>query len=67
MQGWSLLNNNHKNYNIQNDYNNVLNNIKNDFLLLDSIKNGPHNYLQNNNLTDRNINKKINFVLNDNY
>ena len=58
--------NNQRNINMQNDYNNVLNNIRKDFLLLDSIKKGTNLYEDNDNLTDRNSqNQKINYQTNN--
>ena len=55
-----------RNINIQDDYNNVLNNIRKDFLLLDSIKKGTNQYDNNDNLTDRHSqNKKINYQINN--
>ena len=48
-----------KNVNIQNNYNNILNNIKNDFLLLDSIKNRNNNYTERN-YQNNNLNYQIN-------
>ena len=54
-----------KNSNMKNEYNNIINNIRKDFLLLDSIKNRNNNN-KNNNLTDRHSNdKKINYQINN--